>query len=78
MRKLHHLNHKEAISVFCGWGEGPDVGINIYDADNKVKAMWDFTIDEAKQFAADLQQAIQQAEVLEQSLQSYMEGASDA
>ena len=68
---IHHQNSLESIAVFCGWGDGPDVGIHLYDADGNVEKTWDFTLEEAKQFARKLQNAIEQVEYLDAYAEQY-------
>lgn len=59
---------KPKIDVFCGWGDGPDVGINIF-LSKEFREIWsngliplDFTAKEARELAAKLIQCAEAAE----------------
>lgn len=66
------------IDVFCGWGDGPDVGINIFRTYEEVEA-WgnsglvplDFTAREARELAQKLLDCAERAEILERDLLNY-------
>lgn len=61
------------IDVFCAWGDGPDVGINISNArvlgDGTVAL--DFTADEALTLASDLIRCATEAQQMERELIAY-------
>jgi hypothetical protein len=70
--------------VFCGWGEGPDVGINLqrkagshkHYADLDFIPM-DFTADQAEALAKALLDAAAQAREWDKSLNEYFEAHKD-
>jgi hypothetical protein len=74
---IKHLGKGKGISIFCAWGDGPDVGLNIYDEDGKYECGFDFTIDEAKLFKQQLVNAIYHAEQLENSANKYFDEIKD-
>lgn len=70
------------LDVFCAWGDGPDVGINITRTDEEVKG-WvnanlfiplDFTASEARELAAKLVAAAEQAEFHDRECARYERG----
>lgn len=67
------------LTTFCGWGEGPDVGINIELDEREVAArsdpkfVWlDFTAAEARELAIQLVMCADQADELDKSYAEYM------
>lgn len=55
------------LDVFCGWGDGPDVGINAVtaDADWRLLGVLDLTADEADVMADHLRACAQRARELD-------------
>lgn len=56
--------------VFCGWGEGPDVGVNLALPDGTLVAL-DFTASEAHAIGKRFHDAALKAEELELQLRAY-------
>lgn len=61
------------IKAFCGWGDGPDIGINVYFRNNpdKLNSCYDLTIEEARYLAQELLESANQAENFNKSLEEY-------
>lgn len=64
------------LDVFCAWGDGPDVGINLSRTEEEAKrwlnpsTFWclDFTASEARELAAKLIQCAEQAERMDKEV----------
>lgn len=69
------------MEVFCGWGDGPDVGINLERTEEEARGYarpdkhWflDFTAAEARLLAARLISCAEGAEKLDKSYAEYCE-----
>lgn len=65
-------DEKPKIDVFCAWGDGPDVGINISNARTlKDLIALDFTADEALALASELIRCATEAQQMERELIAY-------
>lgn len=67
------------LDVFCAWGDGPDVGVNISRTEEEAK-QWitphlnfflDFTAKEARELAAKLIACAEAAETMDRSVEEY-------
>jgi hypothetical protein len=73
------------MDIFCAWGDGPDVGINLERSDEECATCasphrhWfiDFTAAEARQLAARLIECAEQAENLDSELANCPHPISD-
>lgn len=66
------------LDVFCAWGDGPDVGINITRTQQEVDVYMDplfvpldFTAAEARELARKLIECAEAAEALDKSAEEY-------
>ncbi len=53
------------IKPFCAWGDGPDVGINVYDEADELIGGADYTPEQAEELAYELIGAAEQARELD-------------
>lgn len=67
------------LNVFCGWGDGPDVGINLNPPAYRVLtgglAIIDLTADQALEMADELRNAALAAKKLDEECQRHDERA---
>jgi hypothetical protein len=61
------------LNLFCGWGDGPDVGINYSDGRVDIMVPIDLTADEALELAFELTRYAQTAKKLDQELKEHNE-----
>jgi len=65
--------------VFCGWGEGSDVGINVYLSEKEAKRhgvrffCMDFTAEDAILFAKQMIQCAEKAKRMDEEYGNYVQ-----
>lgn len=73
------------IDVFCGWGDGPDVGINLTRTEEEAKSwadphlhfFYDLTATEARAMSAQLIAAAEEAERLDKEYAEHVQAMYD-
>lgn len=65
------------IDIFCAWGDGPDVGINV-TLDNGELVPIDLTAAEARLRAAELIACAERAEQLDREYEAHARRAAEA